>query len=190
VATSPTDRAGPDVPEDPVNEPHVTLSGHVAAVPTLRMAGEVPVTSFRVGATPRRYDRAKDVWTDDETLWFTVTAWRGLAEHCAGSLNKGDKVLVTGRLTQSSWTGQDETVRTGLEVDAASVGLDLTRHNAVSVRNRSGAATASSASTDLATDPVDDPWRSTGETDPQTGEVSLVEDVAEQLGGLPEPAGV
>jgi single-strand DNA-binding protein len=177
-----------------VNAPQITVSGNVAAAPTLRLAGGAPVTSFRIGATPRRYDKSTDTWTDAETLWFTVTAWRALAEHCASSLNKGDKVLVSGKLSQSSWTGDDGAVRTGLEVDAASVGLDLSRNSAVSVRRPSGSRgadeAAETAPPEAGPDDNAGEWLSTGEVDKETGEVRLVRAVPEQDASEREPAGV
>lgn len=175
-----------------MNEPFLTLSGHVAAAPTLRMAGGTPVTSFRVGATPRRYDKATDTWTDAETLWFTVTAWRALAEHCVTSLAKGDKVVVAGRLTQSTWTPDDGVPRAGLEVDAASVGLDLSRSSALSTR-RSNGSRGSDAETPAATGggrEEDVAWLSTGEIDEQTGEVVVVRAVPEPAPEDRQPAGV
>lgn len=157
-----------------MNEPQITLSGHVAAAPTLRMAGGTPVTSFRVGSTPRRYDKATDTWTDDETLWFTVTAWRALAEHCVSSLVKGDKVLVAGKLSQSSWKGDDGAVRAGFEIDAASVGVDLSRHSAVSSRRSTGSRAADDTGPTAPTPPVEDgEWASTGQTDEDTGRVAM-----------------
>lgn len=183
-----------------MNEPQITLTGNVAAAPTLRMAaGTTPVTSFRIGATPRRVDKTSDTWSDGETLWFTVTAWRALAEHCVSSLVKGDKVVVTGRLTQRTWTADDGTSRAGLEVDAASVGLDLSRSSAVATRRSPAKPDAGSDGAPAETrhdaapwgasfgaDPhetgacpdepgADDggPWGSTGRTDPETGEVAL-----------------
>jgi single-strand DNA-binding protein len=176
-----------------VNEPQITLTGNVGAPPTLRMAAGTPVTSFRIGATPRRLDKATDTWSDAETMWFTVTAWRGLAEHCVSSLVKGDKVVVSGKLTQRTWTADDGSARAGLEIDAASVGLDLSRSSAVATRrpasSRAGEEGADAASADR---PDDDggPWASTGETDDETGLVRLVPAVPEQEPGEREPAAV
>jgi single-strand DNA-binding protein len=167
-----------------VNQPQITLSGNVAAAPSLRLAGGTPVTSFRVGATPRRHDKATDSWSDAETLWFTVTAWRGLAEHCVASLAKGDKVVVSGRLTQKTWTADDGTARPGLEVEAASVGLDLARTNALALRKNPGGRGAEDTAVEPADSPVestdgdvgedDGAWMSTGQVDLATGEVEMV----------------
>lgn len=165
-----------------MNEPQITLTGNVAAAPQLRMAGGTPVTSFRIGATPRRFDKATETWSDAETMWFTVTAWRALAEHCVSSLVKGDKVVVTGRLTQRTWTADDGGSRAGLEVDAASVGIDLSRSSAVATRRPSGSRSADEG-TEAAVDRPDDDggtWASTGETDAESGLVTLEQVLPEQ----------
>lgn len=164
-----------------LNEPQITLSGNVAATPSLRLAGGTPVTSFRVGATPRRFDKATDSWSDAETLWFTVTAWRALAEHCVTSLAKGDRVVVHGRLTQKTWTPEDAPPRPGLEVEALTVGLDLARTSAVPARKSAtarGSEPAASEPADVGADesgePDDDEWLSTGLVDLDTGVVEMV----------------
>ena len=176
-----------------MNEPQITLTGNVGAPPTLRMAAGTPVTSFRIGATPRRLDKVTDTWSDAETMWFTVTAWRGLAEHCVSSLVKGDKVVVSGKLTQRTWTADDGSARAGLEIDAASVGLDLSRSSAVATRRPASSRAGEEGSDALSADRPDDDggaWASTGETDDETGLVRLVPAVPEQEPGEREPAAV
>ena len=54
-----------------------------------------------------------------------MTCWRDLAEHVALSLQKGSRVVITGRLEQRSWTGDDGRVRTRAEVVADEVGVSL-----------------------------------------------------------------
>ena len=169
-----------------MNEPQITLTGNVGAPPVLRMAAGTPVTSFRIGATPRRLDKATDTWSDAETMWFTVTAWRGLAEHCVSSLSTGDKVVVSGKLTQRTWTADDGSARAGLEIDAASVGLDLSRNSAVPARRPAGSRTGDEAAEASSVDRHDDdggPWASTGETDPETGLARLEPVIPEQETG-------
>jgi single-strand DNA-binding protein len=110
-----------------MNETVVTLQGWLGADVTLREAGEVPVASFRVACTPRRYQRRSDSWVDGDTQWYTVTAWRGLADNCARSLRRGDPVVVHGRLSAQTWTNSAGIEVTSFEVDAAFVGHDLNR---------------------------------------------------------------
>ena len=144
------------------SEPLITVVGNVAGPPRLRTTpAGVPVADFRIAATPRRHDRAAGTWSDGETLWFGVTAWRALGEHCAGSLKKGDRVVVQGRLTTRTWETEDGERRSSLEVDAGSVGLELTRAMATSVRPAQLV-------------PDQDPWavggHDAGEAAPEAGE--------------------
>lgn len=142
-----------------MHEPLITVVGNVAAPPKQRTTPSgVSVADFRIAATPRRPDRATGTWSDGETIWFGVTAWKALAEHCASSLKKGDRVVVTGRLTTRSWEVEGGERRSGLEVDASSVGLELSRGSAAYVRPAT-----------LVVGP--DPWVSSGDVDPLTGEV-------------------
>ena len=94
--------------------------GNLGSDPEMRYtSGGVPVTSFSV-ATNRRYTTASGDQRD-ETEWFRVTAWRQLAEQCNQFLTKGRQVDVEGRLSTSSWQGQDGQNRTSLEINAVRV---------------------------------------------------------------------
>lgn len=161
-----------------MNEPYITVTGNVGAIPRHRTVQGVPVTDFRIGSTPRRMDRASGEWSDGETLWFSVSCWRALAQNVAESLRKGDPVVVTGRLLTRSWTTETGETRSGLEIDATSIGLDLSRGTALLRRTErtssaAGAGAGAAAADGLATSgPV---WESTGEVDPQTGEVVLTQ---------------
>lgn len=110
-----------------MNETLVTMQGYVGSPVKLRPAGEVVVASFRLGCTPRRYQRATGTWSDEETQWFTVNTWRGLADNCAASLRVGDPVVVHGRMSLRSWVDADGVAQQTLEVQATSVGHDLNR---------------------------------------------------------------
>jgi len=104
----------------------ITLTGIIATDPrALVTQSGLSITSFRLASTQRRYDRVKGEWLDGETNWYTVTAFRQLAENVVGSLRKGQRVVVTGRLRIRSWESGD---RSGLtvEVDADAIGHDLT----------------------------------------------------------------
>lgn len=110
-----------------MNESTVTLQGWLGTDVRLRSAAGVPVVSFRVACTPRRFHRGRQEWVDGPTQWFTVNAWRALAEHCETSLRRGDPVVVHGRLNQSTWRNAEGVETTTMEVDAVVVGHDLTR---------------------------------------------------------------
>ncbi len=110
-----------------MNETLVTMVGNVASLVSYsQTTGGVPVANFRLVATERRYDRAKGEWVDGDTHWVTVVAWRWLAANLVSSLSKGDPVVVSGRLRVREWD-EGERRRSAVEIDARSVGHDLSR---------------------------------------------------------------
>ncbi len=111
-----------------MNEVQVALVGYVASAPSLVMtkAGRF-VTNMRVGVTPRRLDRETGQWSDGDTSYVTVTCWRSLAGNVAACLRKGDPVVVKGRLRVRQFDDKDGNHRTVVEVDASTLGHDLTR---------------------------------------------------------------
>jgi single-strand DNA-binding protein len=103
----------------------VTITGNLTENPELRFTqGCVAVANFRVAVTPRRPD-GKGGWTDGETSFFKIVAWRQLAENLAGSLGKGDRVIVTGQLRMNSWETPEGEKRSIVEVQADEVGPSL-----------------------------------------------------------------
>ena len=103
----------------------ITITGNVATPPEFkRTPAGVAITTFRVASAQRRYDRATGTWTDSGTNWYTVSAFRGLADHAFHSLSKGDRVILTGRLRLREW---DNGTRRGIavEIDAEALGHDL-----------------------------------------------------------------
>jgi single-strand DNA-binding protein len=119
-----------------MNETYVTLSGWLGGNVALREAGGVPVASFRVASTPRRYQRRTDTWEDADTQWYSVNAWRALAENCDRSLRRGDPVVVHGKLSAHTWTNKSGLDVTTFEVEAAFVGHDLNRGTSTFERRR------------------------------------------------------
>ncbi len=117
-------------------EPVITVVGNVGAQPRTRvLASGAVVTDFRIASTPRRVDKATGAWSDGETIWFGVSCWRQLAENVAVSLRTGDRVVVTGTLRAHTWRTEQGEERSGLEVDAQTVGFDLSRGRAVQERS-------------------------------------------------------
>jgi single-strand DNA-binding protein len=104
----------------------ITLTGIVATIPRVVTTGdELAITSFRLASAQRRFDRNRNRWVDGETNWYTVTAFRQLATNAAGSVVRGDRVVVTGRLRIREWEA-GERKGTTVEVEADAIGHDLT----------------------------------------------------------------
>jgi single-strand DNA-binding protein len=103
----------------------ITLTGIVATIPRVVTTGdELAITSFRLASAQRRFDRNRNRWVDGETNWYTVTAFRQLATNAAGSVVRGDRVVVTGRLRIREWEA-GERKGTTVEVEADAIGHDL-----------------------------------------------------------------
>lgn len=108
-----------------MNDSHVTLQGWVGGPVDVRDVAGTTCASFRIGCTPR-YLRAGQ-WVDGETSWFTINCWRALGENVRHSINKGDPVIVQGRIRTDVWRREGEPPQTTIFVDALTVGHDLTR---------------------------------------------------------------
>lgn len=103
----------------------ITITGLVATAPRHIVTSEgLAITTFRLASAQRRFDRAQERWIDADTNWYTITSFRQLAIHAAGSLDKGDRVLVTGRLRIREWdSGERKGINIDVEADA--IGHDL-----------------------------------------------------------------
>jgi single-strand DNA-binding protein len=64
---------------------------------------------------------------DGPTSFVTVLCWRTLADNVAVCLRKGEPVLVRGRLRVREYESKDGSRGTETEVDASSIGHDLSR---------------------------------------------------------------
>ena len=128
----------------------ITLTGLVATDPRHVVTSEgLAITSFRLASTQRRFDRSQEKWIDGDTNWYTITTFRQLAMNSAGSVKKGERVVVTGRLRIREWQSGE---RTGLNIDveADAVGHDLSW--GTSTFSRSISATSVAADPDPAAD--------------------------------------
>jgi len=110
------------------NEAHISLTGYVATQPVMKEVGTgITNLSMRVAWTPRWQDRVSGEWVDGNTSYVTVICWRRLAGNVATCLRKGDPVVVKGRLSVRNYDGKEGVPRTAVEIDASSVGHDLSR---------------------------------------------------------------
>ena len=101
----------------------VTLIGNLVDDPELRFTPSgVAMAKVRF-AVNRRYQRNGE-W-QEETSFFGGTLWREAAENAAESLQKGTRVIVTGRLEQRSWETQEGEKRSVVEVSIDEMGPSL-----------------------------------------------------------------
>jgi single-strand DNA-binding protein len=84
----------------------VMVIGYLGRDPEMRFTSSGrPVASFSV-ATTRGWTSSEGE-RQEETEWFNVITWGGLAELCKKRLRKGSHVYVEGRLQTRNWEGND-----------------------------------------------------------------------------------
>ena len=103
----------------------MTVRGFVATDPrTNTTHGGDIVSSFRLAVTERRYEREAGAWVEGHTNWFTVVGFRQLASNICGSVKKGHRVIVVGRLRLKQWENEGRIYHSA-DIEAESVGHDL-----------------------------------------------------------------
>jgi single-strand DNA-binding protein len=119
----------------------ITIIGNLVNDPELRYTptGQA-VATFRVASTPRYMDRTTNEWKDGESLFLSCNVWRQAAENVAESLQRGMRVIVSGRLKQRSYETREGEKRTVYEIEVDEVGPSLRNASAkVTKSARSGA---------------------------------------------------
>ena len=123
------------------------ISGNLTAAPELRnLPGSgTAVCSFRI-AHNERYKDASGEW-QDRVGYFNITVWGGLGEWMARNLQKGQKVVVSGRLRWREWE-QDGNKRQAVDITADSV-VPVVRDNGGGSGGGGGRSTQSDVPTDF-----------------------------------------
>jgi single-strand DNA-binding protein len=104
----------------------ITIIGNLTNDPELRFTPSgAAVANFTVASTPRTFDRQSNEWKDGETLFMRCSVWRDAAENVAESLQRGTRVLVSGRLRSRSYETKEGEKRTVVEMEVDEVGPSL-----------------------------------------------------------------
>jgi single-strand DNA-binding protein len=104
----------------------ITVVGNLTSDPELRYTQNgLAVANFTIASTPRTLDRASNEWKDGEALFLRASVWREFAEHVAGSLTKGSRVIATGRLKQRNYQDRDGNNRVSIELEVDEIGPSL-----------------------------------------------------------------
>src|ERR671919_3029122 len=145
----------------------ITVIGNLTDDPELRFTPSgAAVAKFRVASTPRYLDKQSGEWKDGEALFLACTVWRQAAEHVAESLQRGTRVIVSGRLRQRSYETREGEKRTVFELEVDEIGPSLRYATAkVQKMQRSsgggfGSGGAGSSGGSSGGGGSDDPWAS------------------------------
>jgi single-strand DNA-binding protein len=113
------------------HEAPVYLAGFMVNDPKFKKVGDdVSSVKLRIAYTARWRNRETGEWADGATTFVNVQCWRQLADNVATCLRKGEPVLVMGRLRIRSYNDAEGKTRSLVEIEASSVGHDLTRGTA------------------------------------------------------------
>lgn len=123
-----------------MNETPITIVGNLTAAPELRYSQNgLAVVSMTIASTPRFFDKQTNEWKDGDTLFLRASAWREFAEHIAGSLDKGTRVIAQGNLQQREYEDRDGNKRSTVELKVEAIGPDLRNATAQVTRASRGA---------------------------------------------------
>jgi len=154
----------------------ITLTGIVATDPRHIVTTEgLAITTFRLASGQRRFDRTTNSWVDADTNWYTVSTFRLLARNVARSIQKGQHVMLTGKLRQREWTSGERS-GTSVEVAAESLGHDLNWYMTTAIRTGMTSQTPSSSApsgSGGATAPAPEGDRSVEDASPGVADVDL-----------------
>ncbi|WP_019181650.1 single-stranded DNA-binding protein [Microbacterium yannicii] len=142
----------------------ITVVGNLTADPELRYTQNgLPVANFTIASTPRNFDRQANEWKDGEALFLRASVWREFAEHVAGSLTKGMRVIATGRLKQRSYQDREGNNRTAIELEVDEIGPSLRYATAQVTRAAGGGGGgAGGGGQSRPAQVADEPWSTPG----------------------------
>ena len=100
--------------------PIITIVGRVGSEPeTVGSNG----LRFRVATNDRIKNDVTGKWEDKNTSWWTVKAWRTLAEQSKSVIKKGMEVIIVGKIYEDTWTDKDGVKRSSYEINADSISV-------------------------------------------------------------------
>ena len=102
----------------------IVVVGNLTREPELRYTPNGAAVA-KLGIAVNRFYVNRNGERVEQTDFFTVNAWRQLAENIAESLKTGTRVIVSGRLQSRNWETEDGQKRTVVEIEADEVGPSL-----------------------------------------------------------------
>ena len=100
--------------------PIITIVGRVGSEPESVGSNGL---RFRVATNDRVKNDMTGEWEDKNTSWWTVKAWRTLAEQSKSVIKKGMEVIIVGKIYEENWTDKDGVKRSSYEINADSISV-------------------------------------------------------------------
>ncbi len=103
----------------------ITVVGNLTRDPEIRYTAGGQANAKLAVAVSRRWNNKQTNEWEERTSFFNVVVWGEMADHCSESLQKGNRVIVTGRLEQRSWETEQGEKRSVVEIVADEVAPSL-----------------------------------------------------------------
>lgn len=100
--------------------PTITIVGRVGSDPEAIGSNGL---RFRVATNDRVKNDTTGAWEDKNTSWWTIKAWRTLAEQSKSVIRKGMEVTIVGKIYEENWTDKDGIKRSSYEINADSISV-------------------------------------------------------------------
>jgi single-strand DNA-binding protein len=100
--------------------PIITIVGRVGSEPEAIGSNGL---RFRVATNDRVKNDVTGEWEDKNTSWWTVKAWRTLAEQSKSVIKKGMEVIIVGKIYEENWTDKEGVKRSSYEINADSISV-------------------------------------------------------------------
>lgn len=102
--------------------PKITIIGRLGKDPeAIGQSG----ARFTVATNDRVKNDKTGQWEDKNTSWWTIKAWKTLAQQAMSSLKKGQEVVIVGTIYQENWKDASGNARTSYEINAESIALTV-----------------------------------------------------------------
>lgn len=102
-----------------MSNPTITIIGRIGADPEAIGSG----IRLRIASNDRVRNEATGDWEDKNTSWWTVKAWKKVAENSKGILKKGQEVIIVGKIYEENWTDSSGAKRTSYEINADTIAV-------------------------------------------------------------------
>lgn len=131
--------------------PHITGEFGIGSIEAkFSQSGKLWVR-MRLVAKDAKRDANTGQWVDGDPCWLTAVAWGSIAENLAESVEKGDQIVVTGRLAMSEWTTESGEKRTDYQINVESAGTGLRWNPARPVKGERNTAAATQGAAQVPT---------------------------------------
>ncbi len=103
----------------------ITVVGNLTRDPEIRYTAGGQAKATLGIAVSRGWVNKQTNEREERTSFFNVIVWGEMADHCSESLQKGNRVIVSGRLEQRSWDTEQGEKKSIVEIVADEVAPSL-----------------------------------------------------------------